>query len=80
MQAIDYNFMETSNVTGKYRHKTTSVTLINYHFIWIPKRRKKVLTGNFRSQAALHRRSQPQASLNSIALKYKAIAFTTVRL
>ncbi|KAB8315140.1 IS200/IS605 family transposase [Tolypothrix campylonemoides VB511288] len=29
----------------KYRHKTTSVTLINYHFVWIPKRRKKVLYG-----------------------------------
>jgi len=29
-----------------HRHKTTSVTLINYHFVWIPKRRKKVLTGN----------------------------------
>ena len=29
-----------------YRHKKTSVTLINYHFVWIPKRRKKVLTGN----------------------------------
>lgn len=31
---------------GNYRHKTTSVTLINYHFVWIPKRRKKVLVGN----------------------------------
>jgi putative transposase len=31
---------------GSYRHKTTSVTLINYHFVWIPKRRKKVLVGN----------------------------------
>jgi len=33
-------------MTNKYRHKTTSVTLINYHFVWIPKRRKKVLIGN----------------------------------
>ncbi|TBR60638.1 IS200/IS605 family transposase [Westiellopsis prolifica IICB1] len=33
-------------MTGKYRHKTTSVTLINYHFVWIPKRRKKVLVGD----------------------------------
>jgi len=38
--------METLYMTSKYRHKTTSVTLINYHFFWIPKRRKKVLTGN----------------------------------
>ena len=30
-------------MVSKYRHKTTSVTLINYHFVWIPKRRKKVL-------------------------------------
>ncbi|WP_096624444.1 IS200/IS605 family transposase [Calothrix sp. NIES-3974] len=29
-----------------YRHKTTSVTMINYHFVWISKRRKKVLVGN----------------------------------
>lgn len=33
-------------MVSKYRHKTTSVTLINYHFVWIPKRRKKVLFGN----------------------------------
>lgn len=72
MQAIYYNFMETSNVSGKYRHKTTSVTLINYHFVSIAKRRKKLLTGNFGSQPTLR-------LLNSTALKYKAIAFTTVR-
>jgi putative transposase len=28
-----------------YRHKNTSVTLINYHFVWCPRRRKKVLKG-----------------------------------
>lgn len=40
-------------MTGKYRHKTTTptgkqdtVTLINYHFVWISKRRKKVLVGD----------------------------------
>ena len=32
-------------MVSKYRHKTTSVTLINYHFVWIAKRRKKVLYG-----------------------------------
>jgi putative transposase len=26
-----------------YRHKTTSVSLINYHLIWCPKRRRRVL-------------------------------------
>ena len=29
----------------KYRHKNTSVSLINYHFVWCPRRRKKVLKG-----------------------------------
>lgn len=26
-----------------YRHDITTVSLINYHFVWIPRRRKKVL-------------------------------------
>lgn len=29
-----------------YRHKNTSVTAINYHFVFIPRRRKKVLVGD----------------------------------
>ncbi|NER99609.1 MAG: IS200/IS605 family transposase [Symploca sp. SIO1B1] len=33
-------------MTSRYRQKTTSVTLLNYHFVWIPKRRKKVLIGD----------------------------------
>jgi len=32
-------------MSSNYRHKTTSVTLINYHFVWIPRRRRKVLVG-----------------------------------
>ena len=31
---------------NRYRHSNSSVTAINYHFVWIPKRRKKVLVGN----------------------------------
>ncbi len=31
---------------NRYRHHNTSVTAINYHFVWSPKRRKKVLVGN----------------------------------
>jgi putative transposase len=46
VQAIDRNFIITLKMISKYRHKTTSVTLINYHFVWIPKRRKKVLIEN----------------------------------
>ena len=28
-----------------YRHRNTSVFLLNYHFVWIPRRRKPVLKG-----------------------------------
>lgn len=28
-----------------YRHKNTSITAINYHFVFIPRRRRKVLIG-----------------------------------
>jgi putative transposase len=33
-----------------YRRANTSVTLINYHFIWIPRRRRKVLIGNVKTR------------------------------
>lgn len=29
----------------EYRHRRTSVSLINYHFVWIPRRRRPVLKG-----------------------------------
>jgi putative transposase len=32
-------------MSQEYRHGITSVTLINYHFVWIPRRRRKVLIG-----------------------------------
>ena len=32
-------------MVDKYKHKRTSVTLIRYHFVWIPRRRRKVLIG-----------------------------------
>ena len=28
-----------------YRHDNTSVSMLNYHFVWIVRRRKKMLTG-----------------------------------
>lgn len=30
----------------KYRHKHTSIFLLNYHFVWIPRRRRRVLRGD----------------------------------
>lgn len=29
----------------KYRRKHTSVSLVNYHFVWCPRYRRKVLVG-----------------------------------
>ncbi|MEY4520806.1 MAG: hypothetical protein RLZZ499_3406, partial [Cyanobacteriota bacterium] len=45
------DFINISNLSyirlmgQQYRHDNHSVSLINYHFVWIPKRRKKILTG-----------------------------------
>lgn len=33
------------SMSQTYRHKTTSVSLVNYHFVWTPRRRRKVLVG-----------------------------------
>jgi putative transposase len=33
-------------MTQKPRHNNTSVTLLNYHFVWIVRRRKKILDGD----------------------------------
>jgi putative transposase len=50
VQSIDHGLTKSLNMLNKYRHKTTSVTLINYHFVWIPKRRKKILVGDIAKQ------------------------------
>lgn len=39
-----------NNIMGRfspdeYRHESNAVSLLNYHFVFIPKRRKKVLVG-----------------------------------
>lgn len=33
-----------------YKHEHTSVHLMMYHFIWIPKRRKKILQGRIKTR------------------------------
>lgn len=35
-----------------HRHTNTSVSLLNYHFVWIPRRRRKVLQGDVASRLA----------------------------
>lgn len=37
-------------MTRGYRHENTSVHLMMYHFVWIPKRRKKILTGKIKQR------------------------------
>jgi putative transposase len=32
--------------SSEYRHESNAVSLLNYHFVWIPKRRKAVLVGD----------------------------------
>ncbi len=34
-----------SFIPDEYRHEGNAVSLLNYHFVFIPKRRKKVLIG-----------------------------------
>lgn len=33
-----------------YRHKNTSVSLVNYHFVWVVRRRRRVLTGSIKQR------------------------------
>ena len=33
------------SMSQSYRHDRTSVSLLNYHFVWIPRRRRPVLVG-----------------------------------
>lgn len=36
--------------SDEYRRNSHCVTLLNYHFVWCPKRRKSVLTGKIKSR------------------------------
>ena len=38
-------------MTKGYQHENTSVHMMMYHFIWIPKRRKKILIGKIKQRA-----------------------------
>ena len=37
-------------MTQEFRHKHTSVSLVNYHFVWIVRRRRRVLTGSIKQR------------------------------
>jgi putative transposase len=40
----------TAFMGQKYRHANTSVSLLNYHFVWIVRRRRKILTGELEAR------------------------------
>ncbi len=53
-----------------YKHFNTSVTLINYHFVWIPRRRRPVLTGKIASRLRqLLEEKAKELSIDIIALE-----------
>ena len=54
----------------KYRHKHTSVSLVNYHFVWCPRFRRKVLAGPVEARLReLIREAAAQLDLEILALK-----------
>lgn len=54
----------------EYKHKNTSVSLVNYHFVWIPRRRRSVLRNKIanRLKELLHEKAE-QLGLNILNLK-----------
>lgn len=54
-----------------YRHENTSVSLINYHFVWIVRRRRKILTGE------LDKRLQELIYEAAIVMECEVIALET---
>lgn len=52
-----------------YRHKQTCVFLINYHLIWCPRRRRKVLVGPVRERLeTIIREAAPELEAEVLAL------------
>lgn len=47
-------------IDDKYRHTRTTVSLINYHFVWTPRRRRKVLINGIdaRLKQLLHEKAE----------------------
>nr|WP_330220815.1 transposase [Calothrix sp. NIES-3974] len=66
-------------MSGNYRHKTKSVTMINYHFVWISKRRKKVLVGNvaIRLEELLYEKTFEETIIQYSARSHAMYLYTT---
>ncbi len=61
-------------MSQEYRHSNTSVTLINYHFVWIPRRRRPVLKGKIvnRLKQLLYEKSK-ELDIEIVALEIVAL-------
>jgi putative transposase len=56
-----------------YKHQNTSVTLINYHFVWVPRRRRPVLTGKIASRLKrLLEEKAKELSIDIVALEIQS--------
>lgn len=57
----------------QYRHNNTSVALINYHFVWIPRRRRPVLKNDIakRLKELLHIKAK-ELNLEIISLEIQS--------
>jgi len=53
-----------------YKHLNTSISLLNYHFVWIPRRRRKVLKGDIETRLSqlLHQKTR-ELDLEILALE-----------
>lgn len=60
-------------MSQEYRHSNTSVSLINYHFVWIPRRRRPVLKGTIanRLKVLLNEKTK-ELNIEILALEIKS--------
>ena len=57
-------------MTQELRHKTTSFSSLNYHFVWIPRRRRSVLRGPIAERLnVLIREKAQELSLSILAFE-----------
>jgi putative transposase len=57
-------------MTQQYRHNRHSVSLMNFHFVWIPRRRRKVLIGEVATRLEeVIKEVSSELSLNILAME-----------
>jgi putative transposase len=57
-------------MSQQYRHNRHSVSLMNFHFVWIPRRRRKVLVGEVATRLEeVIKEASSELSLNILAME-----------